>query len=195
MYFHLLPYIEQDNMWKSGTTVPNGGTGHLGYALQWNGKPRFVKTYAAPADPTNDNTKDFSSYRTNQLAFADPPGSNSWNGPRLPASFSDGTSNTVAFAEGFGAIPGTYNPWYGTMDNGGTRYNGPSYISTPSTNPPFTTGPPQTALWDRPNSFNGISIQVGLVDGSVRAVTASVSALTWYAANHPSDGLVLGSDW
>ncbi len=196
MYFHLLNYVEQDNMWKSAAT---GNNGHLGYQLSWAGKPRFVKTYAAPADSTNDNTKDFSSYRTNLLAFADPPGSNSWSGPRLPASFADGTSNTVAFAEGYGKIPNTNNPWYGTMDNGscpnGGRCNGSSYLATPSTNPPFTIDRPQTALWDRPNSFNGISIQVGLVDGSVRAVTASVSAGTWYAANHPSDGAVLGSNW
>jgi prepilin-type N-terminal cleavage/methylation domain-containing protein len=38
-------------------------------------------------------------------------------------------------------------------------------------------------------------IEVGLGDGSTRAVGNAVSTLTWLQACHPSDGSILGSDW
>ncbi len=195
VYFHLLPYIEQQNTFTAAAT---GSSGHLGYQLQWAGYPRSIKTFVAPADSTNDTTKEISSYRTNLLAFSPPPGSNSWNGPRLPATFSDGTSNTVSFAEGYASLPGTWTPWYGTMDNSacpnGGRCNGPSYLATTSS-PVFTIGPPITALWDRPNSYSAGIIQVSMMDGSVRTVSSGVNPVTWYYANHPSDGMVLGGNW
>ncbi|WP_246524784.1 DUF1559 family PulG-like putative transporter [Gemmata palustris] len=197
IYFHLLPFIEQGNMYNSAAT---GTSGHLGAQLQWAGKARTVKTYIAPSDPTNDTTKDLSSYRTNLLAFATPPANagTSWDGPRLPATFSDGTSSTVAFAEGFAVPNGTTNYWWYSMDNAacpnGGRCNGPSYLAT-TTSPVFTTQPPQTALWDRPNAYNASGVQVAMLDGSVRSVTTSITPATWYTANHPSDGGVLGSDW
>jgi prepilin-type N-terminal cleavage/methylation domain-containing protein len=196
IYFHLLPYIEQQNMFNASQTSGSGG--HLGYQLQWAGLPRSVKTFVAPADPTNDTTKDLSSYRTNLLAFSPPPGSNSWSGPRLPATFSDGTANTVVFAEGYAEIPGTWTPWYGTMNNGGCpnggRCNGPSYLATASA-PVFSVGPPTSAPWQVPNSYSANIIQVTMMDGSVRSVSSGVNPTTWYYANHPSDGVPLGSNW
>jgi prepilin-type N-terminal cleavage/methylation domain-containing protein len=36
---------------------------------------------------------------------------------------------------------------------------------------------------------------VGMGDGSVRTVSASISVATWIAVNDPRDGAVLGSDW
>jgi prepilin-type processing-associated H-X9-DG protein len=38
-------------------------------------------------------------------------------------------------------------------------------------------------------------INVGMGDGSVRLVTASVSGTTWFAACTPNYGDILGSDW
>jgi prepilin-type N-terminal cleavage/methylation domain-containing protein len=211
IYYHLLPFIEQDNMFKSAVT--NAATGaNLGYQLDWANKPRLVKTFIAPLDPTNpgvDNTKPWSSYRTNGLAFCDPPGDQtSWQGPRLPASFSDGTSNTVSFAEAYGHVPAMTgdSQWFATMNNGscpnGGRCNGPVYfVAGPPgyTTPPFYSGPPQnvTTYGDllKPDAYTAGICQVGLMDGSVRRVTVGVSPQTWYYANHPSDGQVLGSDW
>jgi prepilin-type N-terminal cleavage/methylation domain-containing protein len=201
IYFHMLPYIEQGNMYNQSVTSSWGGApgGHLGYQLEWAGKPRFVKTFMAPLDPTQKSGNPYCSYRTNILAFSPPPGSNSWDGPRLPASFSDGTSNTVAFAEGYGVVQGYEAKWFATFDvpgcgNGG-RCNGPSYIANPSINPPFSSNPPQSAQYDRPNSFSAAGVQVAMCDGSVRTVSRSVSPNTWYLANHPSDGAPLPSDW
>jgi len=195
IYFYLLPFIEQSNLYNQSVTSDGG---LLGYQLSWAGIPRTVKTFIAPADPTNGSSHDYSSYRTNLLAFSPPPGSNSWDHPRLPATFSDGTSTTVAFAEGYAVPNGTTNYWYATMDNSacpnGGRCNGPSYVAT--TSPPvFSVGPPATALWYTPNSFNGTTVQVSMMDGSVRAITSSLTPTTWYYANHPSDGNPLGSNW
>jgi hypothetical protein len=38
-------------------------------------------------------------------------------------------------------------------------------------------------------------MQVSLGDGSVRNVSAGVSAHTWYLANNPRDGIPMPSDW
>jgi prepilin-type N-terminal cleavage/methylation domain-containing protein len=205
IYFHMLPFIEQQNMYNSANTQVNGGdgTGKLGYALEWNNLPRIVKTFIAPLDPTNLGDQPFCSYRTNGLAFCAPADPNtsptSWTGPRLPASFSDGTSNTIFFAEGYGVVSGTQAKWFATMDNSGCanggRCNGPVYFASPSLVPPFTTTPPNVAQYDRPNAFRANGLQVGLADGSVRSVSSGISPGTWYSASHPSDGGVLGSDW
>ncbi len=36
---------------------------------------------------------------------------------------------------------------------------------------------------------------VGMADGSVRAVSGSVSPITWWAAFTPAGGEILGNDW
>jgi prepilin-type N-terminal cleavage/methylation domain-containing protein len=214
IYFHILPFIEQGNMYEAARCTNAGNpAGRLGYQLEWSGKPRIVKTFIAPLDPTQPGDQPYCSYRTNGLGFTVPVGDQtSWQGPRFPASFSDGTSNTVFFAEGYGRVemlntsPLTGNPevkWFATMDtsacpNGG-RCNGPVYfVGDPVTNPtipPFSTKPPKTAEWDRPNAFSASGVTVGMGDGSVRNVTTTVSPTTWYRANHPSDGNPLGNDW
>jgi len=75
IYFHLLPFVEQDPMYASSVTNSwnNQPGGKLGYQLEWAGLPRVVKLYVAPADPTNLGTQPLCSYRTNGLAFCDPP--------------------------------------------------------------------------------------------------------------------------
>ncbi|MFO0841152.1 MAG: DUF1559 domain-containing protein [Gemmataceae bacterium] len=221
LYFHILPFIEQDNMYKSAATQ-NGG--RLGYQLEWQGKPRVVKTFIAPADPTYVEGQPYCSYRTNGIAFCMPLGPNQhtdqgWqSGPRLPGTFQDGTSNTVAFAEAFGR-PGRLTTsgnknfievrWFAAMDNspgrgcsGPDRCNGPVYHVFPPpnyTNPPFYNGPGDALPTDldlhKPQILGSGIMQVALMDGSVRRVNASISPETWYRANHPSDGLTLGNDW
>jgi hypothetical protein len=138
----------------------------------------------------------------------------SWAGPRLPASFSDGTSNTVSFAEGFGrpgagtaTSPSVEVKWFATMDvpgyaPNGSRANGPVFwVDGPPgySNPPLFAGAPEQTVavgdYFKPQVLSGNVVQVGLVDGSVRRIATSVSPLTWYLANHPADRQVLGSDW
>jgi type II secretory pathway pseudopilin PulG len=200
IYFHILPFVEQDNLYKSAAThygdpsMDGKNSGHLGKQLQWAGLPRNVKLFQAPLDPTNDN-QDYCSYRTNGLAFQVPPGSGSWAGPKLPGTFRDGTSNTIFITEGYAHVQagtsGDYSFYW--WDSG--NYNGPTYIASTSLTPVITSNPPETAPADRPSAFAASGVQVGLMDGSVRTVSLGISPQTWYSANHPSDGVPLGSDW
>jgi prepilin-type N-terminal cleavage/methylation domain-containing protein len=125
-FFHLLPYIEQDNLYRSAlTTGPNPmgdnpGPGQPYYSSAAGvGTPSFVgitslKVYICPSDPSapSGTYTDLifgyqwapSSYAGNFLIFGVPnaalDGWLSWQGSAsIPRSFADGTSGTVLFAE------------------------------------------------------------------------------------------------
>ena len=49
--------------------------------------------------------------------------------------------------------------------------------------------------YQRPQSGHTGGLNVALGDGSVRFVSASVSAASWAAANDPRDGLNPGNDF
>jgi prepilin-type N-terminal cleavage/methylation domain-containing protein len=230
IFYHILPYIEQQNLYNSAVTNTNelnGANppvplGNLALQLEWYNLSRTVKTYQAQNDPTSPGTDPNNpancSYRINNLAFTNPPSNpDSWAGNRFPAAFSDGTSNTIGFTEGFGRVGPTplmngnpYNVhWTDTMDcpqcvvenPSNTRCNGPSYyVSGPPgfTAPPFYVGTPanmQDADTVKPQAFSSSGLTVSMMDGSVRNVSPSVSPATWYSASHPSDGVALGTDW
>src|SRR5262249_45459297 len=95
LFFHMLPYIEQQNVYNNkGFNATSGTT----YAT--------IKTYIAPADPTNSLTGGNSgssygslsggltSYYSNWMVFGSVGGN-------LPATFVDGTSNTCIITEGY----------------------------------------------------------------------------------------------
>jgi prepilin-type N-terminal cleavage/methylation domain-containing protein len=84
--------------------------------------------------------------------------------------------------------------------------NGPGPRSDPNfrqnwnggvVNPGGIQGSPGTTSCDyrRLQGLHGSSGVVGMLDGSVRIVTSSVSASTWAIVCNPADGLVQGSDW
>lgn len=43
--------------------------------------------------------------------------------------------------------------------------------------------------------FSRTGLMIGMMDGSVRFLSAEVSPNTWNAAVHPQDGKELGADW
>jgi prepilin-type N-terminal cleavage/methylation domain-containing protein len=112
MYF-LLPFIEQDNLYKS--PMITGGPGDpLGQSLHtsnsWWIQGVTVKTYQAPGDPTlpgdgftwNSNQgRPASSYAMNWHVFRGGWDEDWQKGgvSRIPASIPDGLSNTIFFAE------------------------------------------------------------------------------------------------
>ncbi len=122
IFFHLLPYIEQQNMYNAGNC--GAGQGYLGMQLEWANQPRAVKTYVAPADPSIPGTAatDYVSYSVNLLAMCQPTGSLGWVGPRLPATFTDGTSNTILFAEAYSITNNGNSPGYSFL--WASRYEG-----------------------------------------------------------------------
>lgn len=123
--YFLLPYLEQDNLFRAPWIAPGDGTGGSG-SQSWRTKNNAnatitaLKVFAAPNDPglnTNGTAWDrggAASYASNWHAFG-----GGWDEDwqvggksRIPASFSDGTSNTIAFLERYSICgPQAGNGW------------------------------------------------------------------------------------
>lgn len=216
----ILPYVEQDNIYKAQTkgNVPPGGYCGGQYF-------RPVKTFICPSDysvsnglsqTTNGGANGFavSCYGANYLAFGNPNANGDYacvqGQSAIPKSFPDGLSNTVFFGEVYGSCSLSTNPAAG---NSAASLWADSTLpwrpiichNTPSKNVnngyaacfmfqvkpiPFGTCDPSRAQ----TSHTG-GMVVGLGDGSVRFVSEGISAATWAAACDPRDGLPLGNNW
>src|SRR5262249_1304242 len=137
--FHLLPFIEQGNLYRSSAERGNGPPGNPGTFYTPIG-PTYpgiatypVKTYQNPSDPgmsasglvagskTAVDGWGACGYAFNAQVFCrvDSRGNfeDWWASPRLPQTFRDGTSNTILFTEKMsvcGAPGGPYggaNAW------------------------------------------------------------------------------------
>ncbi len=206
--FFLLPFLEQGNVWNSSSYR---GRYYWSGSVATHPLPIFLN----PSDPSTANGIIAHSggyaagcYAANAQVFAlvnpasgaiiDPNGRNA----RIPATFLDGTSNTIIFGEKyadcgyFGTLWAYWNPdhWSPTFAN---TLLGPSSVGpgsrfqvmpTPYTDPGICNHALlQTA---RPGA-----ILVLMGDGSVRDVASSISGTTWWAACTPSGGEVLNNDW
>jgi prepilin-type N-terminal cleavage/methylation domain-containing protein len=207
-HYHLLPFLEQQQLYNVGLSnyYSTGGVTYYEYFPWGNnqGGPSIqampLKVFACPSDPTytTSNWGGYTTYVANFEVF-------NWGGARIPATFSDGTSNTIIFAERLSQCQG-YNTWWWYY---GFDQNTPMFgyyagrdttvaPATPSNNP----APPwrqaanaSQCTYDRPASAHTGNMQVGMGDGSVRGVSQAVSATTFWAATTPQGGEVLGSDW
>jgi prepilin-type N-terminal cleavage/methylation domain-containing protein len=189
LFTHMLPYIEQNNLYN----VIIGGT-TASYLT-------VVKTYIAPADPTNStSTPGLTSYDTNNLVFG-ALGGNVAAGGNLPATFTDGTSNTVILCEAY-AQNGSGSRYWGDIN--ANSASAASYFTAVQTGTILTTpgygfqiapGSSAKAFNTIPQGCSTAAMMCGLADGSVRPVTQGVSFNTWYLACHPQDGLPMPSDW
>jgi len=176
------------------------------------GNPPLPKVLVGPGDPTSGRPtwqNAATSYLANVHAFGggiNPLGTSTHpyhNPSNLPATFSDGTGQTILFAEGYAVVNGgsywrafwreTINQW----GNGQyADYWSPNYTASPIYNPPFQVQPnPDLAQWYLPQGLSSAGIAVGMGDGASRLVSSSISSSTWYYANTPNGQDVLGSDW
>jgi hypothetical protein len=193
-----------------------------------------IKSYVCPSDPSVGNwvkngggdgkgvgSADIS-YGANFYVFGNAQqittapankylASANWAGtPAIPTTFSDGTSNTILFAERYTAcganssVVPTYGgvwfhagndigPFFAIPYFGGSLYQGSSSVVNLWQQQP---NPWQTACnADLASSGHTAGIQVALGDGSVRFLANGMSQTTWSNACNPADGNVLGSDW
>jgi prepilin-type N-terminal cleavage/methylation domain-containing protein len=127
LFFHLLPYVEQDNTWKAATI---GGVIWPNWHSQLPTGPFLRQTkvpiYQCPSDPSIGFCLDWcngdASYAGNFQVFGQTgavfPNSNNWQvlqpfydgHGRIPSTFQDGTSNTIVFAEKFARCDGSGSP-------------------------------------------------------------------------------------
>ena len=210
-FTYLLPYLEESARYNAaltqfGTTV---------------GQQR-IAAYDCPSDPTPSsgtliqNIYYPGNYATNYLVFGDPVNGRFEGAPKIPNSFPDGTSNTVAFAERYGLCSGAgggagtiwadSNPWWRPVvcntDIGGA-YTNDAY-QLPAANRGYLPCPmPQAPKgFDvdcdirRPQLIhNGEAMNICLADASVRTISASISQATWVTVCDPRDGKSPGADW
>jgi prepilin-type N-terminal cleavage/methylation domain-containing protein len=216
IFFTLLPFIEQDNLFRDGI-ANNNDTWDA--AVPPGQAVRFmpIKTYECPSDFTLSNGWCAnqvgkwmgSSYGANFQVFGTVRAGATADAPLYTLNnIPDGTSNTLGFAENYAAVSDGCSAWaYPGIDYGLWNYC-PMIANTRVLNPTngypyaqYAFGLPQiqpTQAQARKAVAQGIhtgQIMVGLMDGSVRGVSGGVSQPTWQNALTPADGNVLGSDW
>jgi prepilin-type N-terminal cleavage/methylation domain-containing protein len=222
----VLPFIEQDNLYKDMYDPSN----NLTYAW-WGGQngdnpySKPIKTFICPSDPSvynggisPDTGWATSSYGVNAQVFGNADATTglltAWDAGRKIETITDGSSNTILFAEMYancGTTSGGYtashlwgvqwDPWWPVYEWQLNQGDG-SYCGNPNAgygaNAMFQTQPNpwQTACdWRRASSPHTGGMEVALGDGSVRSLAPSVSPYTWWLANCPGDGQPMPSDW
>jgi len=230
VHFWLLPYIEQGPLWQLGQK--NGGAWPIGPGVGQGGPTsagaQIVPIYLSPRDPSNpinpcrepnNGTWGVSNFGANHAIFGVPCGSNT-NGKMKLTTITDGTSNTVGFAEqyarcgtgdgnsadGFFHHLWAYNvtwtwqqgPYFDTrLMSSGMRGTNQGNNDACTVIAGSTAVPPQDS--PTPTNCNPYFAQaidgtctVGLMDGSVRGVTPSIDPAVWVRALWPNDGFPVG---
>ena len=212
--FWLLPFIEQDNVYKI-STIPVAS------------QQVFIKTYLAPADPTFTGQNAWTSYAGIGHVGASAAATQATNPGAFPVRVvytsglvsyanggsgfnlnggNDGTSNTVGIVERYAVAGGNTHLWLPLpINNVGAPLDTNKVVIgvtaiAPVTGDPNTFGfqikpAPAAAIDAQAQGMSAGSMQVAVCDGSVRSVTSGVSATAWWLACNPNDGLPLPSNW
>jgi len=102
VHFFLLPYLEQDNLYNLGISQGGAWTGNAlasgAQKLKVFTSPRDASNPSAPWVESNGGTWGHPNYAANHAIFG-VPGSGDTNAKASLTSISDGTSNTLGFAE------------------------------------------------------------------------------------------------
>ena len=209
VFVWLLAYLEQEALYQKAI---NSKTISI--------LNRSVPVYRCPDDPsatqnglsrtTNGgaNTWAYGDYGANFLVFGNPAGK-STEGTTTLQDITDGTTNTLFFAERYGSC-GTA----GSVSAGSTCANlwtnsywwwRPAFCMNGATPPTtayqkcllFQTSPDwlNNCDWTRAQSPHSGGMNVGVGDGSVRFLNAGIDADLWANLCDPRDGQMVGSNW
>lgn len=243
-WFHLLPFIEQENLFRSslGTVPfpPPEGPTVAYYPGNNDVYSKTVESYVCPSDSSAAPRVAViagypfavSCYAGNAIlgirggGSTNPPTIMTPQGKVRMADITDGLSNTIFYAEKYAICFTTDTAIAPQFRDGGTAWAFTTAFVFPWQPPPMTLpgkafGPgfcipafaslgapdaigPKSKFQVQPNKTNcdptraatsHAAIVVGLVDGSVRTLSPSMSGTTWWSAVTPSGGETIGSDW
>jgi type II secretory pathway pseudopilin PulG len=166
-HFHLLPYLEAEALAKKAQ--------ENSWSIASERHPLFLD----PQDPAPDQLYQKAIATTNYAA--------SWPAfrggeVRLPASFPDGTSNTMMFATRYRVCNDTPTAWaYSDIYTWSPMIG---YYSLAM----FQVRPTQEACDPQVAQTCGALMTIGVCDGSVRFVSPNLIPLTWRWLIEPADG-------
>jgi type II secretory pathway pseudopilin PulG len=207
LHVHLLPYIEQDTLYRA--YLKEKGKGDVAKAKV----PQFISS-----DDPSARKKDLSgimNYAANLRVFSRKGMNTKYdaNMPALaaiepgeasiPATFPDGTSNTIVYATVYAFCGDDGGSQYASAPNSKTAaffgQNAAKVKAHPSNKTAtFQLRPEVKDCCVSPlmaQSFTKAGLLIGMADGSTRSASPNLSPQTWNAAVHPADGMPLGADW
>ncbi len=186
--FHILPYIEQDALYKS-TKIIDDRNGNLDTYSQWGvPNPTRIKAYVCPSDGhATPEDPGLASYAYNGQVFGLSYLNWGAGNKPFPAYITDGTSNTIFFTE---KMTKAYEA-DGWAPGGNQNYWpdwGPCIADTADAGQPsgaaamFQVQPKARAgAGNRASSPHSGGIEAAFGDGSVRFINDGVNPLNWWA--------------
>jgi prepilin-type N-terminal cleavage/methylation domain-containing protein len=123
VFYHILPWIEQNNLYQNGHDPNWQVDGVPQWYVYWNTTFfNAVAIFNCPSDPGDidgvlapTNPWGLSSYGSNYQVFGNPSGGDNGNdmqgSSHYPASITDGVSNTIFFAHKYGQCGGYGSLW------------------------------------------------------------------------------------
>ena len=222
IHFYILPFLEQGNLLQlwDGKSTSEG--------LNGANQVPSPRVYVCPSDPsmtssftTNGGSSLISAdtgyaitgYKFNGQVFGDQTvtGANYLPPPRIPNTFSDGTSNTVLLFDSYAisGVDGEVRTWGAAAGTGGHAEI--CYITTTGdANPPgsvkWMNNNVKTTFVPQPLPINAVFSShdlssphpvmcVLMGDASARTVSPGVSLATWHSVITPASGDIAGLDW
>jgi len=176
LHFHLLPFIEQDVLYRMGREDWTQVSGKV--------VPLFLDPDAkvAPAGNVYEDWLATTNYVGNWQVFRD--------GDMTLVGIQDGTSNTIMFTTRYQLCNEEPTAWaYNRL-----HYKAPMFSFYSRAR--FQVVPNQEQCDPGlPQSLSASGITVSLADGSVRIVSPLCSPQTWSSASDPADGVAPGDDF
>jgi prepilin-type N-terminal cleavage/methylation domain-containing protein len=177
IFFQMLPYLEQGNLYAANTATPDTGIPNTGVV---------VSTYVAPLDISNPGNDSHTSYASNAAVFGV---TNGGSVTLISITGTKGTTQTILFMERFASTgtPAANNHRFAHTNSPTSKTNPPNclYANFITTNtdfpdPLFGLTPTVAGTTDdaTADAFSAAGILVGMADGSVRSVSSGVTSTT-----------------
>jgi prepilin-type N-terminal cleavage/methylation domain-containing protein/prepilin-type processing-associated H-X9-DG protein len=220
-HFWILPYIEQDSVYRVG--IANGYQTYIPKGVNTT----VIKTYICPSDPASDGGywkgdstgSTITNYVDNLGVFGSlaplkkdtiSPAQPQYAAQYTVGNIPDGSSNTMGLVERYGTTTNNTLPtwWFWPFGGGGqlaaefnyqnlgnpaqTPYNWNTYV-TLNSNQIQSQPPPLSALWNFTQSMHTGVMNGAFLDGSVRSISATIAPLTYGLIVDPTDGQAIPS--